>query len=110
MSNRERGDSWDFSRGGLFVSEPGLLYLHLMQSQLHTCSYQSDSVASSSRGLEKVVSIEIRELPDFVNPSPMMFLLIKYWKKISEGAATLSLNYLEKIRSPALTIGEASCS
>ena len=36
VSNRERGgDSWDFSRGGLFVSEPGLLYFDLMQSQLH---------------------------------------------------------------------------
>ena len=84
------------------MSEPGLLYLDLMQSQLHTCSYQSDSVASTWRGLEKAVSIEIRELPDFVNPSPMMFLLIKYWKKISEGADTLSLNYLEKIRSPGI--------
>ena len=71
-----------------------------------TCSYQSDSVASTWRGLEKAVSIEIRELPDFVNPSPMMFLLIKYWKKISEGAATLSLNYLEKIRSPGIDHSE----
>ena len=67
---------------------------------LITCSYQSDSVASTWRGLEKAVSIEIRELPDFVNPSPMMFLLIKYWKKISEGAATLPSIFLRKFDHP----------
>ena len=78
------------------MSEPGLLYLDLMQSQLHVVISQIPLLLPGED------SIEIRELPDFVNPSPMMFLLIKYWKKISEGAATLSLNYLEKIRSSGI--------